>query len=159
MKINLRSLALADWQYFAKWWRDKELIDLTSGDHGPLSDEEIKEQTQEMINDTNSYHWMIKADDRIVGHVNLNRLDNEKTEMQIVIGEKEYWGKGIGQEASREVLRKAKDLNYQKIYIEVRPENTRAIRLYEKLGFRKLGHKKHPHNPNLPKVIMMEKEI
>ena len=90
MKTTLRNLIKNDSQYFAKWWRDKELINLTSGDHTFLSDKEIQEQTQEMINDPNSYHWMIETDDKTVGHINLNKISEGKAEMQIVIGEKDY---------------------------------------------------------------------
>jgi len=159
MKTALRKLEWDDWPYFTKWWRDKELISLTSGNFEPLSDENIKNQVKEMAEDSNSWHWMIQADDRIVGHINLNKISEEKAELQIVIGEKEYWGKGIGQQASNQVFQETKDLGFKKIYIEVRPENFRAIDLYQKLGFQNLGLKKYPDNPNLSEVIMMEKEI
>lgn len=159
MKIILKKLNQTDWPYFAKWWRDKELTDLTSGDHTPMADEEIKKQIREMANDKSAHHWMICVDGKIVGHINLNRIDNKKAEMQIVIGEKEYWGKGIGEQAGTQVIQEAKNLSFNKIYIEVRPENSRAISLYENLGFQNLGLKKYPDNPNLPEVIMMEKDI
>lgn len=159
MEINLRKLDSNDLKYFAKWWRDKELIRLTSGNFKPLSDNEIKNQVKEMVEDSNSWHWMIQSDDKIIGHINLNKSDNEKAELQIVIGEKEFWGQGIGQQASTQAIQKAKNLGFKTIYIEVRPENFRAINLYQRLGFKNLGLKKYPDNPNLPEVIMMEKEI
>ena len=40
-KISLRKIEQADKQYFAKWWRDKELIALTSGDFRELSDDQV----------------------------------------------------------------------------------------------------------------------
>lgn len=96
MNIKLRKLQPNDSQYFAKWWRDKELIALTSGDFTPLSDKEIQTQVDEMATDKNSVHFMIEADGKTVGHINLNKIDKETADLQIVIGEKEYWGKGIG---------------------------------------------------------------
>jgi RimJ/RimL family protein N-acetyltransferase len=157
MKVILRKLELNDWPLFAKWWRDGELIKMTSGDFESLSDDEIKNQVKEMADDTDSWHWMIQVDDKIVGHINLNKLDNQKAELQIIIGEKEYWGRGIGKQAGTQIIKKAK--NFNRIYIEVRPENSRALNLYQKLGFKNLGLKKYPDNPNLPEVIMMEKVL
>ena len=158
MVINLRKLESDDWPLFAKWWRDEELIDLTSGDHSPLMDEEIKRQVDDMAEDIKSHHWLIKADGEAIGHINLNQKDDNSVEMQIVIGEKNYWGKGIGTEAISLVVSEAKKLGYKKINAEVRPENKRALRLYEKMGFKKIGTKKYD-NPNLPEVILFKKEL
>ena len=72
---------------------------------------------------------------------------------------KDYWGKGVGKLAIEQVIEHAKALGYKKIYAEARPENSRAIGLYGKCGFKSLGLKKYPDNPNLPEVVMMEKEI
>ncbi len=159
MKITLRKLKKNDWRYFAEWWRDKELIALTSGDFTPLSDEENQTQVREMTTDKSSVHFMIEAEGKTVGHINLNKIDNKTAELQIVIGEKDYWGQGIGKQAGTQVIQEAKNLSFNKICIEVRPENSRALDLYQKLGFTKIGLKKYPDKPNLPEVIIMEKEI
>lgn len=159
MKIKLRKLSKNDWPYFIKWWRDKELTDLTSGDHTPMADEEIKKQIREMTNDKSAHHWMICVDGKIVGHINLNKINDTKAELQIVIGEKDYWGKGLGKLAIEQVIEHAKTLGYKKIYVEARPENSRAIGLYGKCDFKSLGLKKYPENPNLPEVLIMEKRL
>lgn len=159
MKINLRNLQSEDWPHFAKWWKDEELINMTSGDHTPITEEEIRNQVEDMASDTNSHHFLIIADDEVIGHINLNKLDSKKAELQIVIGEKEYWGQGIGKEAIRKMIEIAEDLELEKIIIELRPENSRALNLYKKSDFKQTGIKKYPENPNQPEVIIMEKEI
>lgn len=156
--ITLRKLEPNNWSHFAKWWRDRDLIKMTSGDLEPLSDDEIKKQVQQMADDADSWHWMIQADDKIVGHINLNKLDNQKAELQIVIGEKEYWGRGIGKKAVELVLASAKKLNHKEIYVEVRPENQRARNLYKSAGFIEKGIKKY-RNKYLPEVVMMTKNL
>lgn len=156
--ITLKKLKADDWTLFAKWWRDEELIKMTSGDHTPLTDEDIQQRVGEMAVDEKSHHWLIYLDEVPIGHINLNKIDKSSAELQIVIGEKIHWGKGFGAEAINQVLEEAKKLNYQKILAEVRPENNRAIRLYEKVGFKNSGTKKYD-NPNLPEVIILEKEL
>ncbi len=158
MEIILRNLTKKDSQYFIKWWRDKELIALTSGDFTSLSDQEIQKQVDEMATDKNSVHFMIEADGKIVGHVNLNKIDEETAELQIVIGEKDYWGKGIGQDAIIQILKKAVKIRYKKIITEVRPENQRAINLYKQTGFLYIRNKKYD-NPNQLEVLIMEKRL
>lgn len=54
----------------------------------------------------------------------------------IFIGEKDYWGKGVAEEASRQILKygfEERGLTY--VYLHVRKDNVRAVRLYNKLGF------------------------
>lgn len=156
MNINLIKLKESDWQPFTKWWRDSELINLTSGNHSPMSDEEIQKQVNDMANDENSEHWLIDADSKIIGHININKIDEDSGELQIIVGEKEYWGKGIGGQAIDHVLNLAKN-KYSKFIIEVRPSNSRALNLYKKAGFIKTGIKKYPDNSNLSETVVMEK--
>jgi RimJ/RimL family protein N-acetyltransferase len=85
----------------------------------------------------------------------LKRKDNWH-ETQIIIGEKEYWGRDYGTEAIRQLIKKAKSKEILKIYLEVRPDNIRAIRAYEKCGFQKAGLKKYPRNKYLPSTLRME---
>lgn len=42
-----------------------------------------------------------------------------------------------------------------KKYFANRPDNTRAIKAYEKCGFKKAGIKKYPKNKYLPQTLKM----
>jgi len=50
----------------------------------------------------------------------------------------EYTNRGIGMLLTRHSLRFAREKGYQ-IKLEVREDNARAIRMYKKLGFKRLG--------------------
>jgi RimJ/RimL family protein N-acetyltransferase len=52
---------------------------------------------------------------------------------------REYWGKGIGSEMMSQLIRFAKDTSVEQIYLQVRSDNSRAISLYEKFGFKNFG--------------------
>jgi RimJ/RimL family protein N-acetyltransferase len=61
-------------------------------------------------------------------------------ELRIRIGEKDYWGKGIGSEAVKELI----DLGFSSGFCEsirlwVRSDNIRAIKSYQKNGFEIIG--------------------
>lgn len=56
----------------------------------------------------------------------------------------EYWGYGIGSIMLETVLRYAKEADFEQAELEVVSSNTKAIKLYEKYGFKKYGVK--PNN-------------
>lgn len=91
-----------------------------------------------------------------MGHVSLSKSKNRWYEMRIVIGEKEHWNKGYGPRAIVLLLNKAQHLGRHKIYLEVRPDNVRAITAYEKCGFIKKGIQRYPESKYLPEILKME---
>src|SRR5262249_21736595 len=77
-----------------------------------------------------------------VGSTSLENIDwkNRAASFGIVLGEKEYWGRGIGTEATRGVLRFAfGELGLNRVELVVFADNARAQRCYEKAGFRHEG--------------------
>ena len=53
---------------------------------------------------------------------------------------KEFWGKGVGSKLMRYLINWAtKNKNIRKINLHTRKGNNRAIKLYEKFGFKKEG--------------------
>ena len=65
---------------------------------------------------------------------------NRRGSLAIIIGEKEYWGRGYGTEAVTWVLDYGFNiLNLNSVELGVYVFNARAIRSYEKVGFKKIG--------------------
>lgn len=52
---------------------------------------------------------------------------------------KDYWNSGVGTAMMKELIQFAKDVKIEVIGLEVKADNDRAIHLYEKLGFHKIG--------------------
>ena len=155
-KITLKKIKPADKNYFAKWWRDKTLLKLTSGILKPISDKEIIKYFLAILQSKQDYHFLICIDKKVIGHISLVKRKNNWYETQIIIGEKKYWDKGYGAKAIKILISKAKRLSISKIFLEVRPTNLRAIKAYEKCGFVSSGVKKYPQNKFLREVLRME---
>jgi len=155
-ELLLRKLNFSDKKYFAEWWRDEELLRLTSGILDKISDDEVEEYFSAILNSTDDYHFMIDVGDKTVGHLSLSKRENDWYETQIIIGNKEYRGMGYGSEAINQLIEKAQDLSISRIYLEVRPDNLRAIKAYEKCGFQKKGIIHYPENKNQPETMRME---
>lgn len=157
-KVSLRKIRISDAKYFLKWWRDAELIKLTSGNFALISDKKIEKSVSIMAQRKNEYHFMLMVDKKVIGHIALVRRIGGWYETQIVIGEKEYWSSGYGSRAIKLLLKKANKDNISKIYLEVRPSNARAIKAYKKCGFTKAEIIKYPQNKYLPRTLRMEFE-
>ena len=52
---------------------------------------------------------------------------------------KEFWGRGVGTRLMQMMIDFAKETGVEILYLEVRSDNARAISLYEKFGFSKIG--------------------
>jgi len=81
----------------------------------------------------------LKENEKHVGNVKLEPIDFEKKTaiFGILIGDKSQWNKGLGTEVSKLVIDYAfGELGLGEITLGVDSENTVAIRLYKKLGFR-----------------------
>lgn len=77
-----------------------------------------------------------------VGSVYLRDIDhfNKKCEYGIFIGEESCRGKGIGSKAAQLVLDYAfEELNLNRVFLRVFAKNIRAIKSYEKAGFKYEG--------------------
>lgn len=52
---------------------------------------------------------------------------------------KEYWNRGIGSRLMESLIKYARENRIELIYLDVRSDNSSAIHLYNKYGFRKTG--------------------
>lgn len=85
------------------------------------------------------------TDGKLIGSCQLNNLNlvHRHAELQIRIADDENRGKGLGSDAVRMLLRFAfKDLNFNRVFLNVFATNSRAIRAYEKIGFLREGELK-----------------
>jgi RimJ/RimL family protein N-acetyltransferase len=83
--------------------------------------------------------------DRLIGFVGLRgiRWNQRDAWVGIGIGEREYWGQGYGTDAMRLALRYAfMELSLERVSLSVFATNQRAIRSYEKTGFKPEGVKR-----------------
>ena len=154
-KIQLKKIRKTDLPYFLKWWKDKELISLTSGIY-EKSNAVLSGCFFAMLKPGPDRHYLILLDKKPIGNISLSRKNKSTFECHIVIGEKKYRGKGFGREALKLALSIAfNKLGYRHADLEVRPDNERAIKTYKSIGFVEGGIKKYPKNKFQPMVLKM----
>ena len=71
-------------------------------------------------------------------------LYNKEASLALVIGKKDYRGKGYGRESIELLMKHAFiGLNLESIYLEVNDYNIAGIKLYEKVGFKYVGKRRN----------------
>lgn len=91
-----------------------------------------------------AYNFAIETLDegKYIGGCGLVQVDwkNRKTTVGIMIGEKSFWGKGYGTDAMKVLIRFIfEQMNLDKIKLNVYSFNERAIKCYQKCGFKTEG--------------------
>lgn len=72
--------------------------------------------------------------------INSTNIKNRNCVIGIMIGDKDYWGKGYGRDALKVLIKFIfEELNFDKIKLSVFSFNKRAISCYKKLGFKEEG--------------------
>lgn len=92
---------------------------------------------EEAANDK-AYYLLALDDDKVIGYAGTWVLFDEAHITNVAIAPS-CRGKGIGLELMRELMKIVKTLGANAMTLEVRPSNTAARALYEKLGFKSVG--------------------
>ncbi len=142
-RVYLRPLSRDDLTYIQKWSNDPEIRGLI-GEVRPMSWTKVEEFYERAKNDDQRVWFIIvlQENDRVIGEAGLLRMFPawRTTDLSIIIGEKETWGKGYGTEAINLLLDYAFGyLNFHRVAIGVVGFNEAALGFYEKVGFRKEG--------------------
>jgi len=93
-------------------------------------------------NITDGQCFWIVVDDKKIGQVNSNEIDkeNKRVELDIIIGRKEYLDQGYGPEALEILISYLFDnFDLNKVWIQSRNNNPRAMNAYKKVGFKQEG--------------------
>lgn len=129
------------------WMNDLE-VTLPLGDEAyiPYSLERMHEDIMDAIQrQQHIFSIVTLADDQLIGRCLLFATDtvNRSAMLGIFIGQKEFWGQGYGQEATRLLLDYAFNLlNLHSVMLGAFNFNERAIHAYERVGFKTIGRRR-----------------
>ncbi len=127
-----------------RWYRDPELARLTRYQTRPMPAEEVEQffRSRLLAPEALAYAIHERPGDRLVGITTFSSLDpdNGSALFHITIGERDAWGRGLGTEATELMLTHAFErLGLHRVGLSVFAFNERAVRSYQKVGFRLEG--------------------
>lgn len=119
-----------------------ETENLSFGNEGyPVSEAEEEEIIREKNQSSRNALFLARKNGEIVGSASIEAFSYRKAhraEFGISVV-KAAWGQGIGSKLLEKVIQHAKEQQIAIIECQVRSDNERAIRLYQKYGFIKIG--------------------
>ncbi|PLW74540.1 GNAT family N-acetyltransferase [Streptomyces sp. SCUT-3] len=138
--VRLRPMGLPDAEALWRWNHDPDVMRwMEDGYAQPLS--QVEKRLAERPRNTYGDVLLgieVLAGEKLVGLVRLHGAEPETgcSEIDIYIGEKEYWGRGIATDAMRTACRYGfEKMRLHRITLTVVTENHAARRVYEKVGF------------------------
>ncbi|MEU7435257.1 ribosomal protein S18-alanine N-acetyltransferase [Streptomyces sioyaensis] len=91
---------------------------------------------------------------RLVGYGGLAAIDGTG-DIQTIATARDQWGSGLGSRLLTELLGAATDFECHEVLLEVRVDNLRAQRLYERFGFEPIGFRRGYYQPgNIDALVM-----
>jgi len=144
-KVRLREYRKEDINQRLSLINDPEVLRyVESGVPYPLTLNEELKWFESISAFKSTYRFAIETleDSRFIGDCGINSVDwkNSVADVVIFIGDKNYWGKGYGTDAMKILLKFIfMEMNLNKVRLSVYSFNERAIKCYEKCGFKKEG--------------------
>ncbi|MBP7691027.1 MAG: GNAT family N-acetyltransferase [Anaerolineales bacterium] len=143
-RIRLRPVEKDDLPRFVKWLADAETRSYLEM-HLPLSQVQEERWFERNLNAGSEQTWSIdlQPPDAVgpwvhIGSCGYHALDmrNRVGEAGILVGARDYWGKGFGTDALQTLVAWGfYTLNLNRVQLRVFADNERAIRSYQKVGF------------------------
>jgi len=159
-KCYLSPIDINDAEKFTEWLNDLELtVNLTL--YNSIINVESEKVFLENLSKEHNYSIIDLETDELIGNCGFLEVDNlnQTGEVGIFIGNKSFWGKGYGTEALTLLLDYGfKALNLHNIQLRVYGYNKRAIKSYEKVGFKLIGIRRNAlyRNRERHNIIFMD---
>lgn len=140
--IRLRALEEHDLELKVKWINDPD-INATLHYEIPLGLSKTKKWFQNSVLDNSRRDLVIETIEAepigLVGLIDINWF-HRTAEAYILLGNKKYWGKGIGTMALSMIVQWAfEELGMNKVWGTARATNSAAIKMQKKVGFKLEG--------------------
>ena len=115
------------------WINDEDIQ--KSIDATPITYENQLKWFESLKNNDSYKIWGVSYNGSPIGACGIKNCTTFDGEYWGYIGEKHYWGKGLGFEILKLVQDKAISFQLKSLWLKVLKENFRAIKLYEKFNF------------------------
>lgn len=156
--VQVRPFRKEDLKKMVIWNQDPEVEQFV--DRGLPQDLEGCERWFEATKQYKEYELYAIEDENgnLIGDLELDHIcwRRREAELRVRIGEKEYWNKGYGTLALRQIIEYVfHQLDLNQLYLRVYAFNHRAIHCYEKLGFKKRAKLKRDSDPQWKDIYLM----
>ena len=144
-KCYLSPIDLNDAEKYTEWLNDLEVTANLGPLYGGIISVESEKDILKDLSQKHNYAIIDIKTNKLIGNCGFLEIDNlnQTAEIGILIGNKKIWDKGYGTEAMVLLMDYGfKALNLHNILLKVFSFNERAIKCYEKVGFKIIGKRR-----------------
>lgn len=123
---------------YVSWFSDPRVVRFSDGQYRNSTLEAQKDYVQSCVEDPSVMLWGIFLQNLHIGNIVLDNIDfnHSKSEVTYLLGDPEYWGKGIASYAVQHVINYAdRVLELHKLFAGVAEPNVGSIKVLQKCGF------------------------
>ncbi|WP_407555734.1 ribosomal protein S18-alanine N-acetyltransferase [Streptomyces sp. Pv4-95] len=106
--------------------------------------------------DANRHYVVAELSGRLVGYGGLAAVDGTG-DVQTIATARDQWGSGLGARLLGDLLSAATAFECREVLLEVRVDNLRAQRLYERFGFEPIGFRRGYYQPGNVDALVMRR--
>src|SRR5262245_35721512 len=136
MDITITAFPEEKLSAIAKWRSDGEVNRYIRRGYTTLG--EVRKWYREYFSSEANRLLGILVDDQLIGYCTIEHmnLEDKKCEVGILIGEKDYWHRGIGRAVVRELLKRAfTELAMHRVEAVIHADNVASIHCFSRAGF------------------------
>lgn len=144
-RIYLSPRNSEDVEQFTQWLNDFETTDYLGRSGNLITIEGEKKYLEENNSPESTFVIVTLNDNKMIGTVSLEKINcrNRTATLGIFIGDKAFRNNGYGTEAIKLILEYGfKYLNLYNIKLDLMEFNARALKCYEKCGFKEYGRRR-----------------
>lgn len=146
--LKVRKLEKKDNHLLAKWLSDPSVLEFYEGRDNPFDLEKVNKVFYDP--EDNEVKCIVEVDGNEIGYIQFYQLDDEEKKeygyfnenvygTDQFIGEVKYWNKGIGTLLVTSMVKfLVEHKKADRVVMDPQTRNTRAIKCYEKCGFKKV---------------------
>lgn len=143
-RFIIRETEFADYEYFARWESDPQIVKDMSFDDDRTYEDVVTEGLYNKKDPSKLDFTIVKRDiGKPIGRIYISRIDKSTDSLDITkyyIGERDMWGLGLGKEVLRELLEYCFTfMHMERVTLDYYTANKKAKALYESLGFKAEG--------------------
>ncbi|MDO5759811.1 MAG: GNAT family protein [Bacteroidota bacterium] len=147
-EIYLRAFEPEDYKTTIHWRKDEGIWSMLGGVKYFVSETYEKQWIENAIKDSNNIRLAVclKENNLHIGNVYITdiNLQNRSGISHVLIGNRNYWGKGLATKAYKLLLDYAfKERNFHRIVAHVLEDNVSSIKLHLKCGYKQEGIFRH----------------
>jgi len=141
LHVLIRPQTLEDagelWRLYSSLSRQTRLL---AGVPEQMSEQEFHERMAENVKNKNRHRFVCivqSPEEKFIGYFGIDTPEDPETGWIFLFVQDAYQGKGLGKEILKYIIEKASSLGIKTLKCQVDPENTPAIKLYQRFDFKK----------------------